>query len=92
MKKKIKLLVCGLLLSVALVGCGSSENGSEPSKIKYKYYGGRKFLLIDYDTSFVYVDIDTKVQYLNFGYGHYANNSVLLDSDGKPILYEGEVE
>lgn len=90
--KKSKLIFCGLLLSVVLTGCGNKETSDE----RYAIYGGRKFLVISDvyrfdDKSVIYVDTETRVQYLNFDYGHFSGVSVLVDADGKPILYEGGV-
>ena len=92
--KKLRLIFCGLMLSVALVGCGAS-NTDEPG---YIMLGGRKFLKIEYgdrltnnNASIIYVDVNTKVQYLKIGLGRYSTCTVLIDADGKPILYDGEV-
>ena len=92
--RKLRLIFCGLMLSVALVGCGGSK--SENNGMKYEIIGNRTFLVIDTSTGFsnvhlIYVDKETKVQYLMFEGGHWGIMSVLLDADGKPILYDGEV-
>lgn len=92
--KKARLIICGLLLSVALTGCGSSK---EPSDKNFTSYGGREFLNIEYGDKYtmsnyskIYVDLETKVQYLQFDYGRYSSTVVLVDENGKPILYDGE--
>lgn len=91
--KKIKLLLCCLLLSISLVGCGG-----EPGNNDYKEINGRLFLVIESEESInnkyweLFVDVETKVQYVKFEGGYQGPMSVLVDADGKPILYEGEVE
>ena len=88
---KIKLIICCLLLSISLVGCGDDRS-------YYKEINGRRFLVIESDESInnkyweLFVDVETKVQYVKFEGGYQGPMSVLVDADGKPILYEGEVE
>lgn len=88
--KKARLIFCGLLLGVALTGC---SGGDKITESKYKMYGGRWFLVIDYGMgSRIYVDKETKVQYLEFDGGYSSKVAVLVDVDNKPILYEGEMQ
>lgn len=96
MKKKLLILLCSLLLSVSLVGCGS-ENKSENEKnitTEYVTFADREYLLVTHEDEFghVYVDVETKVQYLHIGRGQYSTMTILIDADGKPILYEGKLE
>lgn len=96
MKKKIMILLCSLLLSISLVGYGCSESNNNEKDITTEYieFGDREFLRIRYgdDYGYVYVDVETKVQYLQFGAGQSARIVVLVDAEGKPILYEGSLE
>lgn len=92
MKKKLSILICSLLLSVSLVGCGSESNNG-----KYEILGNRTYLIIDYTaldniSHKILVDTETKVQYLYITNGHAGGMSVLVDAEGKPILYEGDLE
>ena len=99
MKKKFLAIVLGIMLSVSLVGCGnnSSEKTSDDT-YEYILIGNRKFLEIQTsggigeNYSCIYVDCETRVQYLVFNGGYYGSMSALLDADGKPILYEGELK
>ena len=97
--KKLRLIFYGLLLSVALVGCGKGDSVNKDVTYKYNYYGGRKFLVINYEDGFtdtsaykIYVDTETRVQYIAFDVHNYSSPShALIDADGKPILYDGEI-
>lgn len=92
--KKLRLIFCGLMLSVALIGCG---NGGDVYDVDYTTISGRTFKVITEDTGIplttraIYIDVDTKVQYIRFNSGYFGSMSVLVDADGKPILYDGEV-
>ena len=45
----------------------------------------------DWGDNFVIYDKETKVQYYAFGdYNYGGGITVLVDQDGKPLLYEGE--
>lgn len=88
MKKKLLILLCSLLLSVSLVGCGDPESVSNPT-IKY----GSRFLDINTGKyTCIIIDKETKVQYLYAGYGSAGGLTILVDAEGKPILYEGNLE
>ena len=100
MKKKFLAIMLGVMLSVSLVGCGTNESeyGSK-STVEYIIIGNRKFKEIEFNRglsaghySCIYVDCETRVQYILFNGGYYGTMSALLDSDGKPILYEGELK
>lgn len=90
MKKKLLIFLSSLMLSVSLVGCGSN---SEDGVFEYRQIGDRTFVVINNTPNdCIYVDINTKVQYVRFTGGYQGSMSVLVDADGKPILYEGELE
>lgn len=88
--KKLSIILCCLLLSISLIGCGKDEE-----KSNFISVGNRTFYVISSDEQYVawdiYVDTETKVQYIYFrGDNSYCSAmSILVDADGKPILYEG---
>ena len=92
--KKLRLLICLLLLSISLVGCG----GKEEESMKEIIIGDRTFIEIydEFATNFgecgILVDKETKVQYLHDSGYQQGGLEVLVDADGKPILYEGNFE
>ena len=88
MRKKLLILLCSLLLSISLIGCGSESNRERVT------YCGREFLEIYYydDYSSLLVDVETRVQYLQIGSGQSARLTTIVDAEGKPILYEGDLE
>lgn len=94
MKNKLLIFISLLMLSISLVGCSSSEveEGNYVSHYRALQIGDRTFIPLK-DTSSnsgIYVDVETRVQYL---YSYNMNMfTPLLDSDGKPILYEGELK
>lgn len=96
MKKKLLILLCSLLLGVSLVGCGS-DGSNESENLSTVTIGGREFIVIsDYpyidEGSRLYVDVETKIQYLFIDSGYEGGLTVLVDAEGKPILYEGVIE
>ena len=92
--KKLRLIFCGLMLSVALVGCGKE---GEVLDVDYMTVADHTFKVITeesavgFGTRAIYIDVDTKVQYIRFNSGYYGSMSILVDADEKPILYDGEV-
>lgn len=94
MKKKLLILLCSLLLRVSLVGCGNSDK----KEYKYRSIGDRTFFIISCNNPGncwdIYVDTETRVQYMiiNGDLSYSSSTSVLVDAEGKPILYEGEIE
>lgn len=89
MKKILSLILC-LMLSCSLVGC---ENISTTGDIIFKQLWGRTFMILYEEDYRVYVDIDEKTQYLYITEtGSYRGGlELLVDSEGKPLLYEGEI-
>lgn len=60
------------------------------------FQDGGKFKLIDNanlntDGYFILVDKETRVMYLFVKYGYGAGLEVMVDEEGKPMLYEGEL-
>ena len=90
MKKTLSLLLICIMLSCSLAGCGSSDSDYGD----FFTVNGRTFVQIlatGRDTCIV-VDIQEKTQYLYLdAFGHGGGLTLLVDSEGKPILYEGEI-
>lgn len=77
MKKVFKsILLIGLMIFTTLIlcGCEMNDNGSRFKKIK------------NYLDGFLFYDTETGVEYILKDRGI----TVLLDADGKPIIYKGE--
>lgn len=83
MKKKLLTFLCCTMLSISLVGCDNSRviDESESHKFQSIYLGNQDY---------IFVDKETRVQYLFVKNAYGAGMTVLVDADGKPILYEGE--
>ena len=93
--KKLSIILCCLLLSISLTGCGDKD---EEGSMKEIIIGDRTFIEIydEFTTNFgefrILVDKETKVQYLRDSGYQQGGLEVLVDADGKPILYEGSLE
>lgn len=85
MKKILSLILC-LMLSCSLVGCGESNDD-----IRFETVIGRPFMVIRVGLDDLYVDINERTQYVQFRDTIHAGLTLLVDSEGKPILYEGEI-
>lgn len=93
--KRILILISMFMLSISLIGCAPSAEYANEGHISHHksiQIGERTFIqlkddLIDFS---VYVDEQTRVVY---AYSHKTCMfSVIIDADGKPMLYEGEIE
>ena len=82
-KKLISLLMLMLMPMLVLCGCEGKEaelNG-----------GYDRFKTIDYSGCEVYVDSQTRVMYLFVKRGYGGGLTVIVNPDGTPMLYEGEL-
>ena len=83
MKKLI--LICCLLFSISLVGCSDKPNDDVIDA-----RDNNRFISIYLGNSdYIYVDKESGVQYLYIYNGSAGDVEILLDADGKPLLYEG---
>ena len=96
--RKIKLLCQCLLLIVLLVACNCS---SEETSVVEKIDAVEETDVVDkYDFTSeyadrgvcIYIHEKTGVQYIFVKEGYGAGLTVLVDEDGKPLLYEEEVQ
>lgn len=92
MKKILAILICVCVLAFTFVACGSSD-AAEASVEEYN----RFIVLNEIDMpealpnvygGYIVVDRETGVCYLFVDGFHKGSTTVLLDADGKPILWE----
>ena len=79
--------VCIVALSVImLTGCGNGEvYGEEPSEKRFKVLDGEIF-----DNFYIAYDTVTGIEYsVSNGLYNHGTLTVLVDADGKPLIYEG---
>ena len=88
---KFKILLCCVLASVLCMGCNNKKQEYEEvraeieeEKLKYDFTS-----LSLGDGVVVIIDEKTGVQYLFVKYSYGAGLTILVDADGKPLLYEG---
>lgn len=83
MKNKINLIILLIvIISSLFILTGCTSTAQEESM----------FVRVSMETYFdVYYHKETKVMYaVSDGYNNYGTVTVLLDAEGKPLLYEGE--
>lgn len=85
--KKVITILCVCLL---LTGCGTSESSGETEEVK------NENMFVTIQSSWNYKIVyhrDTKVMYaVSRGDYNQGNFTVLVNPDGSPMLYEGEVK
>ena len=80
-----KLLLITYALSLFMMGCNESSM-SDQTQTTIRRFGE---IRVD-ETAHVFIDYETRVQYLkNYNY-NCGFMSILVDENGKPILYEGK--
>ena len=73
--KKILMLILTLISIIMCTGCGGNDSS-------------KRFVTVETGFSHnISYDRETKVMYI---IGSYGNATIMLDSDGKPLLYKGE--
>jgi len=84
----MKKLIAILMLAVMLAGCGSSsESDAEKSNPK-------RFVLVEHTWDYeIMVDRETRVMYVmsNGSYNH-GTFTVMVDENGKPLTWNGDLE
>lgn len=94
MKRKILAVLLSLSI-LSLTGC-VSENVSDTNKLysrtsdaTYSIYSeDERFMKIDSINGWIYVDKQTKVQYLFVKRQNAGGLTILVDEDGKPLLWQ----
>lgn len=89
--KKIFALLATLMLSITLAGCNT--NRAEISESAQNADVASRFVIIEESGVWnVVADRETKVMYaVSRGTYNQGNFTMLVDSDGTPLLYEGEL-
>ncbi len=86
MKKFLMVLIFSLISVFSLVGCAEKN---EKGQRVYRVYDDVTLVRV---TQSDYYDIlvheETKVMYIRYHNGHQAGISVMIDEDGKPLLYK----
>lgn len=85
-------ILCGLMIFVLVFGmCFIIDNIDKNYDNSAKTVEDRFIKLQDWGDNFVMYDKETGVQYFSFGiYNRGGGITVLVDADGKPLLYQGE--
>jgi hypothetical protein len=78
------ICLCGLFLILNLTGCDSSDNESTNENSEVSFVIVEKELVNGYFYKIAYHK-DTKVMYV---LGQYNDFEVMLNADGKPLLWE----
>lgn len=93
MKKTMYILILVILL------CLTSCDIEIPHKVEEvtKEYDYGRFIQVYHaicgnEDLIIYVDKETKVQYLAIDMYYGSGITILLDENGKPLLYQGELE
>lgn len=92
MKKKLLVGLLASAMMLSLVGCGDTTKlRFETDDATYNVHSeDDRFMKIDSINGWIYVDKETKVQYLFVKRGNGSGLTVLVDSEGNPLLYEEE--
>lgn len=70
------------LSAIMLTGCG---NGEEPSEKRFKVLDGETF-----NNFYIAYDTETGIEYsVSNGVYNHGTLTILVDADGKPLIYEG---
>jgi hypothetical protein len=78
------ICLCGLMLIFNITGCTDTEATTEDSKTSFVIV--EQELIKGYYYKIAYHK-DTKVMYV---LGQYNDFTIMLDADGKPLLWEGK--
>ena len=86
--KKIFAVLATLMLGVTIAGCSPN-----PAETTYVDDVPSRFVIIEKSGNWsVVADQETKVMYaVSAGSYNYGTFTMLVDSDGTPLLYEGEL-
>lgn len=89
MKRKLLAIILAFVMMFALVGCAEEADretvSDEPFVVVENY-------IDDFGSRIViYVHKETRVMYLSTAGNYNGGVTVMLDADGKPLLWEGEL-
>lgn len=80
-----KLMATFALVCAVLTGCASYDTSEYQSTQE-------RFFALDYmfGETLIVVDRETGVMYLVYEYNRGAGITIMVDADGKPLIWEGE--
>ena len=88
MGRKLLSLISAFVIGTSLmIGC-APVSAAETAVKEVEY--DRFVRVYREDRTYIYVDIETGVQYMLYAGSYGPAMTVLLDSDGKPLLYDAE--
>lgn len=89
MKKILAIILSIMICCFAFVGCGRKNEIIKTTELDSRFK-----IIKDTNDGLGYcniiVDTETGVMYLFRGVGYRGGLAVMLDADGKPLIYEGE--
>lgn len=90
-RKLVSIFLCALIFTFSLAACGSSGEAADESINRFcvidEIYMHDPFYIGNEREVYIVVDRETKVYYL-YGPGTHAFMTVLLDAEGKPLIWE----
>lgn len=84
----MKKLAIMLVLAISLSGCSGRNSNIEYDE--YENNGRFRKVYADYPDS-IYVDSETNVMYFWHSGGYSGGLTVMVDENGKPLIWEGSV-
>lgn len=92
MKKILSILICVCIIMFSFIACCSDTDKAEVEEYSRFFTVDSIGLELEYlhDDAYVLVDRHTNICYLYTVNGYRGGITVLLDSDGKPLIWEGE--
>lgn len=89
MKKLVLALALALALALTLIGCSDNEETSYRfvnEKTSYRFVK-----VYQLSSNSIYVDSETGVMYYWHSGGYSGGLTVMVDENGKPLIWEGSV-
>lgn len=91
MKKTLCIFVITVILVCILCACDNVTYNEDTDSDVVTVPQARFYQIRYSNKTKVIIDVETRVQYLYHDSGYDGGMTVLLDQDGKPLLYEGEL-
>ena len=89
MKKILAIILSIMIYCFTFVGCGRNNKVIKTTELDSRFK-----IIKDTNDGFGYCDIivdtETGVMYLFRGAGYRGGLTVMVDADGKPLIYEGD--
>lgn len=92
MKKKILIILLALIIPICLLFAGCVSTAQTADVGEEFVIGDIVLVKVEHGRHFdMFVDKKTKVIYIYNTTGNQGGLTAMLDSDGKPLIYEGEL-